>query len=253
MSREPPGQTLQATALVHEAYLKLLRSKAGLDRSKALRRHHGARDEADSRRARPCARRREAVGRREPRDAVRDAGRSGTGGRDAARARRSVVAAREPRSRTGAHRRVPLLCRPERRGDRRRARPLGCDREAPLGAGACLALSRAQERRQARCAASGSSCATSSSGRSKSSLPISPHGWPRPPTIRTSAPRSDRCSISTTEAGEFLSEPVQDRFPSLVDEDEDKRGLPSRQRHRALHDRARTRPRRDGPCLPRHR
>ena len=72
MRRERPGQTLQATALVHEAYLRL--AGAGTPwTTTAFPRHRGALDAADSGRAGPRARRAEAVGRAGSRLAVRGA------------------------------------------------------------------------------------------------------------------------------------------------------------------------------------
>ena len=65
LRRERPGQTLQPTALVHEAYLRLLKDKPGpLAEPGALLRHRRALDAADPDRAGAGPRRAEA--RRRP-------------------------------------------------------------------------------------------------------------------------------------------------------------------------------------------
>ena len=56
MRRERPGQTIQATALVHEAYLRLMREPNTRWQNCAHFCAIAARDAADSRRARPGAR-----------------------------------------------------------------------------------------------------------------------------------------------------------------------------------------------------
>ena len=62
---ERPGQTLQPTALVHEAYLRLLKDRPERWQNRAhFSRDRGARDAADPDRARPRARRAEARRRR---------------------------------------------------------------------------------------------------------------------------------------------------------------------------------------------
>jgi hypothetical protein len=48
MAQERGGQTLQATALVHEAYLRLIGNSAVLEQPEALFRGSGGGDEADS-------------------------------------------------------------------------------------------------------------------------------------------------------------------------------------------------------------
>ena len=57
LAQEKPGQTLQATALVHEAYLRLVdgRGPAGLGRPGPLLRRRGRGDAADPRSTAPAA------------------------------------------------------------------------------------------------------------------------------------------------------------------------------------------------------
>ena len=62
MRRERPGQTLQATALVHEAYLRLAQSDPVWTDRRHFVGHRRPLDAADSRRTRPRARRRRSGG-----------------------------------------------------------------------------------------------------------------------------------------------------------------------------------------------
>ncbi len=61
-------------------------------------------------------------------------------------ARRGADASRRARPRAGAHRRAPLLRRPDGRGDGRRRRRLARHRQAAVGDGAGVAEARARER-----------------------------------------------------------------------------------------------------------
>ena len=69
--RERPGQTLQATGLVHEAYLRLMRDRNVHWQNRALLRHRRQRDAADPGRAGAGARRHQARRRLGPHDAER--------------------------------------------------------------------------------------------------------------------------------------------------------------------------------------
>jgi DNA-directed RNA polymerase specialized sigma24 family protein len=62
MRRERPGQTLQATALVHEAFIRLAASGAPWTDKRHFVRHRRALDAPDSRRTGAGARSAEAMG-----------------------------------------------------------------------------------------------------------------------------------------------------------------------------------------------
>src|SRR5260221_3868286 len=66
LRREPAGNSLEATALVHEAYLKLVdQSRIELAESRAILRRRGRAHPADSGRSRPRQASRQARGRGE--------------------------------------------------------------------------------------------------------------------------------------------------------------------------------------------
>jgi ECF sigma factor len=68
LRRERRDHTLQPTALVHEAYIRLVGQQRGVAESRALLRRGGAHDAAHSGRSRAGARGRSAPGRRNESD-----------------------------------------------------------------------------------------------------------------------------------------------------------------------------------------
>ena len=123
LAAEKPGQTLQATALVHEAYLRLVgeRAGAGLERPRALLRRRRRGHAPHPRRGRPPqaaaqARRRPPAAR--PRRLDRADGADGPGRRPA-RPGRGPRPASPERPAQGRAGQAPVL----RRADRSRRRP----------------------------------------------------------------------------------------------------------------------------------
>ena len=98
-----PGQTLQATALVNEAFVRLAAERPREFNADALPRHRRALDAADPRAARPGAARAQA--RRAPERVTLDDARGGAG-QDSARVRAArpgpAQRRRRPRARRGA-------------------------------------------------------------------------------------------------------------------------------------------------------
>ena len=144
LRRERPGQTIQATALVHEAYLRLMREQhVTLAEPRPLLCHRRQLDAPDPGRtgARPA--RGEARRRRCAHHARRR--RSGRGrwpGRRRGGAARGPRAARGRRRAACAARGAAVFRWTDDRRDRRSARAVACDGETRLGAGARLARAR---------------------------------------------------------------------------------------------------------------
>ena len=155
ISRERPGQTLQATALVNEAFVRLAaerpasfrtaRTSSPLPRSRCGRSSCSARGpgNAAKRGGAPAAGharrrcRRPASAGFAPRPA-------GSGDRRRSALDEALTRLAAPRPRTGAHRRAALLRRADGRGDRGRRRRLAGDRQAPVGDGAGVAEASAR-------------------------------------------------------------------------------------------------------------
>ena len=138
--RERPGQTLQATGLVHEAYLRLMRDRNVQWQNRA----HFCAIAAN-------AMRQILVERARARGAIKRGGawnrmtlNEGTAAApeaavDVEALDQALGAARRARCRSGAARRAALLRRPDHRGDRRGARRVAGDRQAIVDGGASLA------------------------------------------------------------------------------------------------------------------
>ena len=138
------GGTLSTTALVHEAYLKLVDGRTRAHRSRALARRRLARDAPRPGGPRPRAR--DAQARRRSTGASRSTTRSSRVDAEP-EALLQLDDAMEQLAGVGAATRpgrgVPLLRRAHRDGDRRGARPHGAHGAARLGEGARAAAARA--------------------------------------------------------------------------------------------------------------
>ena len=152
LRRERPGQTLQPTALVHEAYLRLMKDRPERWQNRAhfcaIAAHSMRQILIERARARGAQKR----GGAQPRVTLRRGARA-AGGREpvdrSRRARRGARTARGARRRAGAARRAALLRRPDDRGNRRGDGHLAGHGEAPLGGRARLAGARARRGPQA--------------------------------------------------------------------------------------------------------
>ena len=148
LRRERPGQTLQATGLVHEAYLRLMRERHVEWQNRA----HFCAIAANSMRqilverarARNAAKRGGAWARLSLHEELAAAPDAGV---DVEALDQALERLAERDAGSGAAGRAALLRRPDDRGDRRRARRLAGDRQAIVDGGARVAEEGARRRR----------------------------------------------------------------------------------------------------------
>ena len=145
LRRERPGQTLQPTALVHEAYLRLMKDRPDRWQNRAhfcaIAAHSMRQILIERARARGAQKR----GGAQPRVTLDEGARRRRLAVDRSRrARRGARAARADRRRAGAARRAALLRRPHHRGDGRSDEHLPRHREAALDRRARVARARAR-------------------------------------------------------------------------------------------------------------